>query len=359
MPDTQEDVTALATAVDPSPLDQLGAAYEHEKIPFWPDYQSAAPVQTSQHENVDESSDSQQATPPQPPLSGQEPPGAETQDESRSHELVENAISESASAQAASPISVTSDRGDSQQPASPTSSARPNTTAEDCPPDPQSLRTTPPALPTSTPTSDWNPFALPSITPTTTSSFLRAGSCFKGIQKSEAQEYNVTVNFKYVDLSTSFLCGYLTIAGLTPALSCITTYFEAEIIGPHYTFLTNHPSWGATPQVDMEHWDKFSAFRPLARSARRMEKAASSSSLSPSAGDSQKPGGSSWNFSGKEHIFMRWKETFLVPDHRVREIHGASFEGFYYICASRFTGSISGIYYHARNEKPVLGNDHG
>lgn len=28
---------------------------------------------------------------------------------------------------------------------------------------------------------------------------------------------------------------------------------------------------------------------------------------------------------------MRWKERFLVPDHRVNHINGASFAGFYYI----------------------------
>jgi len=29
---------------------------------------------------------------------------------------------------------------------------------------------------------------------------------------------------------------------------------------------------------------------------------------------------------------MRWKERFLVPDHRVQDINGASFAGFYYVC---------------------------
>jgi hypothetical protein len=26
-------------------------------------------------------------------------------------------------------------------------------------------------------------------------------------------------------------------------------------------------------------------------------------------------------------VFMRWKERFLVPDHRVQDINGASFAG--------------------------------
>ena len=48
---------------------------------------------------------------------------------------------------------------------------------------------------------------------------------------------------------------------------------------------------------------------------------------------------------------MRWKEYFLVPDHRVREILGASFEGFYYICFNQVAGTLSGIYFHAKSEK--------
>lgn len=51
---------------------------------------------------------------------------------------------------------------------------------------------------------------------------------------------------------------------------------------------------------------------------------------------------------------MRWKESFLVPDHRVREILGASFEGFYYICFNQVTGNVSGIYFHSKSEKYVF-----
>lgn len=50
---------------------------------------------------------------------------------------------------------------------------------------------------------------------------------------------------------------------------------------------------------------------------------------------------------------MRWKEYFLVPDHRVRTINGASFEGFYYICFNQISGDIEGIYFHAKSEKYV------
>ncbi len=42
---------------------------------------------------------------------------------------------------------------------------------------------------------------------------------------------------------------------------------------------------------------------------------------------------------------MRWKEHFLVPDHKIKSISGASFAGFYYIAYSKSTGSIKGYYY--------------
>ena len=86
--------------------------------------------------------------------------------------------------------------------------------------------------------------------------------------------------------------------------------------------------------MDLEHWSKFQAFRPFSKAARR--------------GNFHIP-----NLGQRENIFMRWKEHFLVPDHRVRTITGASFEGFYYICFNQRVGSVSGIYFHAKSEKCV------
>lgn len=177
-------------------------------------------------------------------------------------------------------------------------------------------------------------YGIPNVrmTPNHTSSFLRAGSKFKGTQQSDRQNYNVEVDIKHVDMAESELCGYLRIEGLTPDHPTLTTYFEGEIIGPKYTFQTRHPSWGATDKTDMQHWARFPAWRPLAKQAK-------------------KPDFHYKNSAQRENIFMRWKESFLVPDHRVREILGASFEGFYYICFNQVTGNVSGIYFHARSEK--------
>ncbi|KAK8029838.1 Glucose-induced degradation protein 4-like protein [Apiospora rasikravindrae] len=209
-------------------------------------------------------------------------------------------------------------------------------------------------------------FSNARITPTSYSSFLRPGSKFHGTQQSERQIYDVQVEIKYVDLKESFLCGYLKIQGqfessttvktdppfvggsfeaqgklsepppsgdrLTEDNPTLTTYFEGEIIGSKYHFITNHDSWGATEKIDLNHWNKFTAFRSYSKQARK--------------GPVHIP-----DLHNKENIFMRWKEHFLVPDHRVRTINGASFEGFYYICFNQREGGISGIYFHSRSEK--------
>lgn len=170
------------------------------------------------------------------------------------------------------------------------------------------------------------------LRPTYTSSFLRPGSKFVGTQQSDRQNYKVEVELKHVDMGASFLCGYLRIEGLTEDHPTLTTYFEGEIIGPKYTFRTHHEEWGATHRTDMQHWARFPAFRPLRQQA-------------------QNPEFHYTNFHQRENIFMRWKEAFLVPDHRVRDIIGASFEGFYYICFNQVNGTVSGIYFHAKSEK--------
>ena len=127
----------------------------------------------------------------------------------------------------------------------------------------------------------------------------------------------------------------LSSTGLTEDHPTLTTYFEGEIIGSKYSFLTQHQDWGSTGKVDLQYWAEFSAFRPFQKSAGK--------------GNFYIP-----NLAQRENIFMRSKEHFLVHDHRVRAINGASFEGFYYICFNQVRGTISGLYFHEKCEKCVL-----
>jgi hypothetical protein len=191
------------------------------------------------------------------------------------------------------------------------------------------------------------------LIPCSTSSFLRSGSKFHGTQQSDRQTYDVQVEIKHVDMDESFVCGYLRIQGemvhlvntcapdqsadhhalgLTDDHPTLTTYFEGEIIGTRHSFKTAHPEWGSTEKVDMQHWARFPPWKPLAKQAKS-------------------PNFACGDFAQREHLFMRWKEYFLVPDHKVKSITGASFEGFYYICFNQCTGTVSGIYFHSRSEK--------
>ncbi|KAF8623456.1 hypothetical protein AX15_006241 [Amanita polypyramis BW_CC] len=134
---------------------------------------------------------------------------------------------------------------------------------------------------------------------------LYPGATFVGTQKSGRSSYDVTVTVVDVDFASSFLCGYLRIRGLTDDWPELTTYFDAEIIGNRYGFLTQN--WGASENDDMIHWSRFPAFKQIRPELRE-----------PMLTMTDRDRGA---------VFMRWKERFLVPDHRVQDISGASFAG--------------------------------
>ncbi|KAF8969827.1 vacuolar import and degradation protein-domain-containing protein [Flammula alnicola] len=139
---------------------------------------------------------------------------------------------------------------------------------------------------------------------------LYPGAIFQGTQKSGRNSYDVNVTIVDVNFASSNLCGYLRIRGLTDDWPELTTYFDAEIIGNRYGFLTQN--WGASQHEDLVHWSRFSAFKHIRHEAKRPHM--------------------TLDDRDRGVVFMRWKERFLVPDHRVQDISGASFAGFYYVC---------------------------
>ncbi|XP_002154894.1 glucose-induced degradation protein 4 homolog isoform X1 [Hydra vulgaris] len=158
---------------------------------------------------------------------------------------------------------------------------------------------------------------------------LYSGSRFKGNQKSKGNCYDVEVVLQHVDQESSFLCGYLKIKGLTDEYPTLVTYFDGEIISQKYPFLTR--KWDADEDVDKKHWGKFGPFIQFAKKF------------------------NTDNFDYEylkttDIVFMRWKERFLLPDHKITDIDGASFAGFYYICFQKSTATIEGFYYHRNSE---------
>jgi hypothetical protein len=67
---------------------------------------------------------------------------------------------------------------------------------------------------------------------------LRPGITFEGFQQSKDNKYHVNVEVKDVSLAEYVFTGYLTIENLTANYPSLTTFFEAEIIGNKYGFLT-------------------------------------------------------------------------------------------------------------------------
>lgn len=198
--------------------------------------------------------------------------------------------------------------------------------------------------------------------------YLRPNAKFVGEQQSGAYRYDIKVELKSVDLVSSIVTGFFQILGLTDEHPLITTCFKGEIINnplnstrwqnhpkdyqmKEYAFITEDRNWGSSPQNDIDHW------RTLTRASSSMSEEHLLSKLrSIHAGDLD-----------NQYIYMRWKEEFLLPDLRIKQLKNASFEGFYYVvlnigggasnnsgdCFSSriIPGTISGLYYHTQNDK--------
>lgn len=149
---------------------------------------------------------------------------------------------------------------------------------------------------------------------------LYPGSIFRGTQNSGRSSYEVDIEIVNVDFNAYTLCGYLTISNLTDSHPQLTTFFDGEIIGPKYGFITGE-RFGATEHDDIRHWGRFEQFR---RTSTRQdvvrEEMLFRDPLQDTASGETRP-------KEREFCFIRLKEKFLVPDHSVRDISGASFAG--------------------------------
>jgi len=165
--------------------------------------------------------------------------------------------------------------------------------------------------------------------PGVTTSLLYNGSRFIGHQKSKGSQYDVEVVLQHVDEENAYMCGYLKIKNLTDEYPEMVTFFDGEIISDKHPFLTR--KWDADEDVDKRHWSKFLAFC-------QYNKNFNSDSFDYK------------ELKERDHVFMRWKEHFLVPDHTIKDINGASFAGFYYICFQKSTSTVEGYYFHRNSE---------
>lgn len=176
-------------------------------------------------------------------------------------------------------------------------------------------------------------FSQSHVTPKTTS-ILRPGAVFIGTQQSGRSTYEVRVELKYVDLDQSLVCGYINIKGLTESHPELVTYFEGEMVSKDVSFYTQDKSWGATEDVDIQHWSRFTNWKSQLPVKKILDKSYVHKDPLSHA-----------------NLYMRWKEQFLVPDAKQDDLEGASFAGFYYMSFNQLTGDISGLYYHRSSER--------
>lgn len=167
----------------------------------------------------------------------------------------------------------------------------------------------------------------------------------------------------------------------------LTTFFAGEIISRKRPFLTR--KWDADEDVDRKHWVSQISHNKVNTGAQLQAASPSSRPCLYAKGKFQAFYQYAKTFNSddfdyedlknSDYIFMRWKvrvlpqfsercnffprlemlhwpprlrlqEQFLVPDHTIKDISGASFAGFYYICFQKSTATIEGYYYHRSSE---------
>jgi hypothetical protein len=153
-----------------------------------------------------------------------------------------------------------------------------------------------------------------------------------------------------VNIGESSVSGYLTIAHLTDAHPQLTTFFTGEIIGPKYGFITGS-RFGATEHDDMRHWGRFEQFR---RPATRGDMIRPELLFRDPLPDRTR---GETRARDRDFLFLRIKERFLVPDHKVKDISGASFAGtshVWHFYHAAILIAITGFYYAMIDFSPNL-----
>lgn len=175
---------------------------------------------------------------------------------------------------------------------------------------------------------------------------LRAGACFVGTQHDEWGSCEIDVSISSVSVSDSFLSGCIRFKNLVPTCPSVTTYFEAEMIGSQYNFLTPHTDWGSDARYDLKQWREFPSWDSreeeqlmhLRRQQRQRRRRSSVESIDLL--DVRDP--QWWN---KRHVYMRWKERRMVHPTTQPHRRDFNFDGFYYICFDQEEATIQGLYY--------------
>lgn len=142
---------------------------------------------------------------------------------------------------------------------------------------------------------------------------IENGAKYTGEQSTTYGSFKIDMKINTFCLDTAFLTGEFCIHDLTPYHSLLNTYFEGHLIGTHYSFLES--------KNDLDHWIKFSKFD---------ERYITNTGL--------------YDIYRSDHLYIKIKEQFLLPDPKITRIKGASIEGSYYCCYYKNLDCFAGFY---------------
>ncbi|KAM7536731.1 hypothetical protein Aperf_G00000082939 [Anoplocephala perfoliata] len=161
---------------------------------------------------------------------------------------------------------------------------------------------------------------------TLSTSCIHSGAHFVGSQISRCKKYVVDVTF-LVDKASKDTDNFENPDNGKSA----TSFFNGEIISRQFPFVTG--KWGATIETDTNHWNELNV---MARFPNYYRDSFDYSQLE--------------NF---DHVYMRWKESFILPDSTKNSDRKPS-SGFYYICLQKSTGELTGYFHNKSSERLQL-----
>lgn len=146
-------------------------------------------------------------------------------------------------------------------------------------------------------------------------SYLDNGSIYTGEQNTSTGPFKINMKIEFIDIKQSFMCGTFKIFNLTSYHDVINTYYECEIIKEFNN------------QEELIHWSTFDAYKEIK---------------------------GKYNLDKSNYLFMKIRELFLLPDPSVKNIPGASIDGYYYCVYDKTEDSFNGFYYYEtlRNQPP-------
>lgn len=141
---------------------------------------------------------------------------------------------------------------------------------------------------------------------------LKRGTKYTGRQTTIVGSFKIDMKVNVFSLSQGYICGTLTIHNLTSEYKLLITHFEGVLMS------AKNISKAAD---EFKQWSKFSKWKKDFENQLLFNDSLNS-----------------------ECLYFKIKEEFLLPNHKLTRLHGASIDGHYYCCYFKKSDSFGGFY---------------